>query len=307
MLPGGKFASGGDDGEGAVESATPHYNNAVLADARMQLHLTHLASVAAACPHFAEATLLLKVWLRQRGMRGDAAGTLGGFGASMVLAHVIESRRAFGDSSSFQLFRAAVVFLASGEMADTGVAMRFTAGDGDEAPPVPLEVFRGAFDVVLVDPTGTVNILASMTKGQHAHLQRAATVAVSLLDDEGTDGFGTLFIRRVDFHASFDVLLCCSGVTSAVVNGYPAHFLSRGGDWQAFAGSLVPALVARALGMLRHPLALCFCFHSPTRAQTLFFFFFCARAKTICTANMSVGTSNLACPWKTVIDATRSR
>lgn len=237
----------GVGGASTDESATPHYNNAVLSDVHMRTHLTILHDYHTRCPHFAEAVLLLKVWLRQRGMNTGAAGTLGGFGVSMVLVLLLQSRKVFADSSSFQMFRAVIVFLASGDLVEGGVAMSSEDGVPSETL-ASLEVFRGAFDAVLVDPTGTVNVVAAMSKGQHAHLMREATAAAALLDDHGVDGFTGLFIRRVEFHAAFDMLVCCGGVTSAVAKSYPAHFLSRGGDWQAFASSLVAALLTRALG-----------------------------------------------------------
>eukprot|EP00038_Savillea_parva_P031344 m.85330 g.85330 ORF g.85330 m.85330 type:complete len:1166 (-) comp9627_c0_seq2:2267-5764(-) len=269
MLPGS--SSNSADYGGESESATPHYNNAVLSDMHMRTHLAVVHTWATKSPQFADAILLLKVWLRQRGMDSANAGTLGGFGITMVLIYLLQQRKVFPDSSSFQMFRATVLFLASGALANGGCAMNLataaaTVNDNDNgteeeeeeeghpaaAPPssarIPLAAFATAFDAVLVDSTGTINVLGSMSKGQHAHLQREASTAVALLDRDGTDGFHALFIRRVDFHASFDMLVCCSEVTASVARQYVAHVLSRGGDWQSFAASLVAALLVRALG-----------------------------------------------------------
>lgn len=240
MFPEGVLDAAGD------ESATPYYNNAILCDVHMRTHLALLHEYSSRCTHFAEAVLLLKVWLRQRGMNNGAPGTLGGFGVSMVLVYLFQARKIFADSSSFQLFRAVILFLASGDLTNRGVVM---VEDGVETSAVAtLDEFRSAFDAVLIDPTGTINVVANMSKGQHAHLQCEAKAAAVLLDDESVDGFAGLFIRRIPFHSAFDVLVCCSDVTKSVAAKYPAHFLARGGDWLSFGISLVAALLARGLG-----------------------------------------------------------
>ena len=54
-------------------------------------------------------------------------------------------------------------------------------------------------------------------------------------------------MKKVDFDGSFDLVVQCTEVSDDVVRSYFAHFLSRGGDWQAFAIKFLPEVLRRGL------------------------------------------------------------
>eukprot|EP00041_Stephanoeca_diplocostata_P025918 m.690451 g.690451 ORF g.690451 m.690451 type:complete len:1159 (+) comp22850_c1_seq1:187-3663(+) len=230
-----------------AESATPHYNNCILQDMYMATHLEAIHLWGQKCDNFADAVMLLKVWLSQRGMTGETFGTLNGFSITMLLVHLLQRRKIFSDGSSFQMFRAVVSFIAESAWDTHGIMMRGeSSGDLDDTQ-ARLAKFHAGFDVVVVDPSGHVNLLANMTRAQYYHVRSEAKTAVLLLTSATIDDFSSLFMTKKSFENSFDMLVSCSNVTEKVIYSYPAHFLSRGGDWPSFVAALVPTLLMRAL------------------------------------------------------------
>ncbi|KAJ1486146.1 Nrap protein, partial [Baffinella frigidus] len=69
----------------AEQPPTPSYNAALAEDSGMARHAALLHAAFSACPPLTEAAVLLKVWLRQRGLAGAPDGA-GGFFLSMLLA-----------------------------------------------------------------------------------------------------------------------------------------------------------------------------------------------------------------------------
>ncbi len=76
------------------ETATPHVNNAILADVFFRPHLqfVHEFVTQHACPGFADGVALLKIWLRQRGIDSAAFGAFNGFAATLLVVHLFQSR-----------------------------------------------------------------------------------------------------------------------------------------------------------------------------------------------------------------------
>jgi hypothetical protein len=74
------------------ESATPHYNSAILEDSAHRQHLALLHHHLAQGGGVLEGLLLLKVWGAQRQM--DQGGdSMDGFLASMLTLHMLETKR----------------------------------------------------------------------------------------------------------------------------------------------------------------------------------------------------------------------
>jgi hypothetical protein len=112
--------------EGAAEAATPRYNAMLVADVMMPFHLELLhAALFTKVPAAADAAMLIKTWLRQRGMTGDGFGVFNGFAASMLMLHLLQIRNISPESSSFQIFRSVMAFVAESDWRATGVRMKF--------------------------------------------------------------------------------------------------------------------------------------------------------------------------------------
>lgn len=148
---------------------------------------------------FTDAVLLLKTWLRQRHMGTRREGTLSGFHASMILAHLINEREVGGkeqrhptrttlkhqeclddrashipttspppqlprEASAYQMFRKVLGYIADSTWDEQGAAMSRPSQHATEAPIDDMDAFNRAFDVVLLDRTGHLNLLSAMPK-----------------------------------------------------------------------------------------------------------------------------------------------
>jgi len=165
MLPAGALVN-----PAQPETATPRYNQAVLKEMMHSRHLRYIHGTVSdpECTGATDALLLLKTWLRQRGHGDSTFGTMNGFVASMLLTHLVLKRKLPKTCSSYQMFRGFLGFLAASELDTEPLALAqhaSCAGMGEGPPP---ELFRRAFDVTLLDPSGFVNLLSHMSRVRQA-------------------------------------------------------------------------------------------------------------------------------------------
>ena len=247
LLPAGN--DGHADGD---ETATPRYNAAILTDILMQHHLEYMHNLGIGTNDaIISAIALIKTWLRQRGMDGTKFGAFNGFVATMLVAHLLDTRQIYRESSAFQIFRVFISFIATSKWDKEGIAMKhhhFSEDFPTQENAPSLGAFNNAFDVVLVDPSGFLNLLANMTLGAYQDLTHEATAALLLLDDRVRDGFDSMFMTPINFNTKFDVVVKCDAITAAIARRYPSQLLDRAGDWQAFALSFLASIMRRALG-----------------------------------------------------------
>ncbi|KAL1914891.1 uncharacterized protein VTP21DRAFT_7807 [Calcarisporiella thermophila] len=194
--------SGSAQDNSASPPPTPQYNTALLQDASYISHLTFLYRHAKACPSFADACLLAKVWLHQRGLssseRKSGAG-FNGFLWSMLMAYLLQgdgkySRKLSNGLSSFQLFKGTMDFLATHDFASKPLFMS-THSKYDE---FSAEAFTSQFDIVFVDPTGRVNLTGCFSRSTFAELQHEAKLTMEYLNDAKEDHFDDIFLKRAD-------------------------------------------------------------------------------------------------------------
>ncbi|PWN29957.1 Nrap protein [Jaminaea rosea] len=221
-----RSASADDEASGsALAAPTPRYNASILLDSLRAPHLVYLHATAKACPAFTDAALLLRVWAFQRGfgsghttdgsVRRLVAGTEGArFVLTMVLAHLLHGEelsdrkagplgvaaraKLFNTFSSYQLFRGCIDWLATHDFASHPVFMKSAPEHGlvSRSDRIPREDFTAQYERVLVDPTGSVNLLDEWTPGAVDLLQHEARLTFAMLDDEGpTDHFSDIFLR----------------------------------------------------------------------------------------------------------------
>lgn len=211
------------------DTPTPSYNSSVLLDGLALAHLVYLHKTAQVAPAFADACVLLAVWARQRGWGsvgtgGSQSSALalagsqpGGFLLSMILAHLLHgeagSSRLAGGLSSYQMFRAALDFLAGSGFAAGHVHFmstvdgvptlaRHSADDWAKAFPAPYQIGERT-PAILVDPTGSVNLLASTPRGSIDALAVEAARTRALLAD-ANDAFRDVFLTRLSPVLAFD-------------------------------------------------------------------------------------------------------
>jgi len=184
------------------------------------VHHAYLRTALAGLPKLVEGVLLLKVWARQQGLgaaaAGGAADGLDGHLLTMMMAHLVVQGRVNVFTPPLQMLRAALQLLADPASGPAGRGFSM-AGPGSEtvsaagfagpgATPPALDVFRKQHEVVVVDPTGWVNLAARMSRSAAQHTAAAARQTLSLLDSPLDPGaaFQAVFLSRVSPAVSFD-------------------------------------------------------------------------------------------------------
>ncbi|KAJ1968145.1 U3 snoRNP protein [Dimargaris xerosporica] len=182
-------------------ATTPLYNAGILEDMLFSTHLAYMHQLAKACQAFSDTWMLGKVWLSQRGYRGDHDSThqFTGFTFGMLLAYLLEvgggpngSRLLSKQLDIHALFRGTLQFLARHD---------FHANPLSLCPKVTLDFApfqAAATSGVLLDPSGRLNLLQGVTAGELQVIQHQARLAVAWIDDEHFDHIFPLFINRAD-------------------------------------------------------------------------------------------------------------
>ncbi|KAI8995966.1 Nrap protein [Gaertneriomyces semiglobifer] len=184
------------------QTPTPRYNAALLQDTGLVAHMNLLHHHATTCAGFRDACMLSKVWLYQRGFNGLSGG-FNGFLFAMIIGYLLRVNDKFGNRllqnsfSSFQLFKVTMQFLATH---DFGRDPIFMTADGKPIADTEFGVdsFKSQYDVVIVDPSGRINLAARMTAADLDELQYEARRSLQMLSDNETDHFEALFLKKVD-------------------------------------------------------------------------------------------------------------
>ncbi|UZJ57076.1 hypothetical protein CBS101457_006396 [Exobasidium rhododendri] len=211
----------------ADQPATLNYNTSILSDGLYSSHLYYLNSTSQLSGSFAEACMLLKTWALQRMFgsgpsKGEVKGRIGrekgrriGLGSgtlrfllSMILAHLLHgpekttaSSASNGKSklspsfSSFQLFKGTIDFLALHDFTTQPVFMKAIDSLLSRRDKIDSKEFVQPSKAVLVDPTGSINLLQIMPNGTFALLQAEAKVTLAMLNDAQEDHFDEIFLR----------------------------------------------------------------------------------------------------------------
>ena len=178
------------------DSATPFYNSTLKAEESFIPYLKVLTLARTECAAFADACILGRVWLQQRGFSGAAAeGGFGHFEWSVMIALLLQTGGRGGAAalssslSSTELFKAAVQFLASTEFV---------------AKPFLFKAYKAGADAVkeegpvMFDPARELNILFKMTPWSAGLLQMHAKSTLESLSNPLVDQFEPTFIAKAD-------------------------------------------------------------------------------------------------------------
>eukprot|EP01137_Pigoraptor_chileana_P005519 Opistho-2@48704 len=243
-LGGGKTDDGLEAASEQQQPATPRYNNAILMDAYMTEHARLLKECADTIPAFGDAAILLRVWLRRRLFASTADGVTG-FVASMLLAHLVGIRKINRHMSSYQIVRLALELIAN---TDFIAGLSMTKNTTEETP--ALDVFSSSFDASLVDTSGRVNLLASVSKAAAEELRMEARASVAVLSDVKGDGFDALFMQQIDFNERYDNYVNIPALPPIDTVGSTrfADPIIDWCDWSRLVSAFVVALLRKGLG-----------------------------------------------------------
>ncbi|OQR88216.1 nucleolar protein 6 [Achlya hypogyna] len=181
--------------QGESPMPTPRYSNAVLEDMRVVAHLKALHAVAAQSPAFVQACMLVKVWLRQRNVQ------MNGFQGTMVLLYLVQTKKIHLTTAPDAMFKIWLHFIAT---LNLRTPLVFPA-DGDVVPTAAaLEAFAAAFDVVLLDASNRLNLLASLSAAGAAEVQWLAQQSAAWLGRGTLEAFQRVFIQHHSVWARYD-------------------------------------------------------------------------------------------------------
>lgn len=104
--------------------------------------------------------------------------------------------------SCYQIFRVALQQISSGDWTKEG----FTSSPLSDSS--SLAAFHSAHQVVFLDPSGTLNLCADMSKERYQWLKHEVTLALELLEESTTTtcSFEALFMKPLHIEQKFDIL-----------------------------------------------------------------------------------------------------
>lgn len=181
---------------------SPHYNNAILEDMMMRQHTRELHAALKSSPSFAEACVLIKVWVRQRGFH-RAPDSINGFLACMLLLFLLQTKRINAQTPSDQMFKVFVQFLAVHELENEPLLFPPAEG-GVVLTSEGMKVFQSSFELVFIDSSGRLNLFGRVTRSAWLELQQAAKESARLVQQGAMDDFRALFIKKNEFWTRYD-------------------------------------------------------------------------------------------------------
>lgn len=139
----------------------------------------------------------------------------------MIVVHMYSIRRIIKEMSSFQIFRAVILFLTQQDLKtqpivvplkDTELVQSFSNSGGsnktDSSNSSNKEAeFLEHFDVVILDSTKILNLTARIRIDEYLELKREAEITLKSLDHPILDFFHTIFINKINFSTKFDAYL----------------------------------------------------------------------------------------------------
>ncbi|KAJ3312141.1 Nucleolar protein 6 [Boothiomyces sp. JEL0838] len=184
---------------------TPHYNASLLQDTEMVSHLNFIHSSLKDAPALKHAIILSKVWIAQRGLSEYQKNGFGlsGFLISMIMAALLKSSGKNGSKriakgfSSYQMLKITLDLLAHHDFSRSPLFLseNFEPIEKEE---FSSEYFLENYDIAIVDPSGTINIAAHITKSAMDEIQYEAKLTLSFFDDSTSDRFEDLFLKNVN-------------------------------------------------------------------------------------------------------------
>lgn len=178
-------------------SPTPHYNSSILQDLVMDANEEYRATVLESHPNLKDGILLLKVWLKQRGL-DQGYGCFSGYIMSMYVLYLLQCRRINGVMSSYQVARNTWNNLANSNWTTDGITLAQSLRQQSTFN------FHQHYEVVFIDVTGSCNFCADMTKETFFWVKHECGLAMKCLDNPNINSFQALFMTSMPFCRQFD-------------------------------------------------------------------------------------------------------
>lgn len=178
------------------QMSTPFYNSTLNAERTFIQYLRLLTHARNECAAFADACILGRIWLQQRGYGSSISqGGFGHFEWAVLAALLLQIGGRNGQAvlsnslSSTELFKAVVNFLSTTDLS--------TAPFAFGSAKIAADTIRESGPVIF-DPIRELNILYKMSPWSASLLQVYAKTTTDLLADETADKFEATFIVKAD-------------------------------------------------------------------------------------------------------------
>ncbi|KDQ16670.1 hypothetical protein BOTBODRAFT_30589 [Botryobasidium botryosum FD-172 SS1] len=240
---------------------TPLYNTDLLRSFTPLSHLLSIYNLNAEVPSFNDGLALLRVWANQRGYGGGSRTVVGfeslGGWWPLLLGYLIKGREETGlggkkkgkgktigrGLSSYQLFRAAMDFLAHHDFTNDPVFMK--TSDGHK---FTVSEYSDHHQATFVDDSSIVNLLAGVPLTSLELLQHEGRMTLQLLDHESGDPFDALFMKDLrEPQTKFDVVIRVDIAGAKARKQNPLDVLDHSSAVSALVHSL-GSVIRQALG-----------------------------------------------------------
>ncbi|KAK7471072.1 U3 snoRNP protein [Stygiomarasmius scandens] len=249
---------------------SPLYNTAILTAFTPKSHLLSTHNLQQSCPAFNDALALLRIWANQRGFGegSESHPSIRGFDGkgpwwAALLGYLIcgdeptssnsgkgwgkgKGRKPLGRGlSSYQLFRAALDFLAKHDSENEPVFIKTKSGHKF----LPDE-YQSNHEAVFVDSSSIINLLAGVPIGSLKMLSRDARRTLETLNSTSFAGdpFDEVFLKdHRDLQTRFDAVIHVD-LSTVSPTEKPVHTALDTGSVQNAILSSISSLLTRALG-----------------------------------------------------------
>uniref|UniRef100_A0A182N6G0 Nucleolar protein 6 n=1 Tax=Anopheles dirus TaxID=7168 RepID=A0A182N6G0_9DIPT len=221
---------------------TPHYNSSILYDVRMAKNAELVASVIQS-DSVRESIILLKVWAHQRHFNRGRYGFDGAL-ITFYVVQLMQSKRIYPNMSSYQIIRLFWNHLAGSSWDKEGIAL-------DSSSREALAAFFRYYDVVFIDPMGTLNLAANLPVDLYRRVRHESALAIRLLDNRKINSFNALFLATYPAFSQYDHIITISDpeLISDTNTSFAedADKLDYFGDSQALFTRMVERLLRKGL------------------------------------------------------------
>ncbi|KAJ7944284.1 Nucleolar protein 6 [Quillaja saponaria] len=186
--------------QGTVLQPTPKYNSSILEDMFLE-DAEFIKNSFLGWNELREASILLKVWARQRSSI-YVHDCLNGFLISVILSFLMTRKQINRSMKAMQIIRVTLNFIVTSEFWSRGLYFPL---EGQGAIPKEDRVqYKESFPVVICNPPANFNLAFRITRTAFTQLQDEAALTLKCMEKSKDGGFEDIFMTKIDHAAKYD-------------------------------------------------------------------------------------------------------
>lgn len=186
---------------GGMPQATPKYNSSILEDMFLEDTAEVIKKTFLGWKELGEASILLKVWARQRSSI-YVHDCLNGFLISVILSYLASQNKIDTSMKAMQIFRVTLNFIATAKSWKNGLYFKREGQRGiQQEERVP---YKETFPVVIFDPSAPFNMAFRISRIGFVELQDEAALTLRCIEKCRDGGFEGIFMTKIDYAAKYD-------------------------------------------------------------------------------------------------------